>query len=346
MAELTESDFGFVVKDTRRNSVLVEFRPHDEAAKQHYLGVWHKLSQALQKHHQLVGGIVAPEWTTWKPGEWCDQQRGYENRLKFVAWCGCHLIGFLNVRPDFDSIHQTGKNVLYIEHLAARTDCSTRNGRELRGQPHEGSERRARLTWKPRKLAQCTGWRNIVPEPKIVPFKPRWMREKSTDARCILEDTPAVGAVPEGPPRLHTRLVLSGNNQRVSFKTLSEALEPTQAIVYYAACDVFHGVNPDFADLRSAGVEVLQLGKLSAEPCEEGSLLIPARLEAEAVQAPVGTTLRTMTTQDVVDPFDEILAAFACPQPATEVSIGAIQAIVALGQVLRREAGTIEDTPR
>src|SRR5262245_5326404 len=119
MAALTESDYCFVVEDTQGNSVLVEFRPHDDAAKQHYVGVWHKLSQAVQKHHQLAGGPAAPEWTAWKPGEWCDQQRGYEKREKLVAWCGSHLIGFLNVWADFASIHQAGKRVLYIEHLAA-----------------------------------------------------------------------------------------------------------------------------------------------------------------------------------------------------------------------------------
>src|SRR5262249_34942560 len=160
--------------------------------------------------------------------------------------------------------------------------------------------------------------------------------------RRIVEGTPPGGAGPEGPPRIHTRLVLAGDGQRVSFKTLSETLERTQAIVQYAAYDVFHGVNPDFADLRSAGAEVLQLGKLTAEAFEEGSFVIPARLEAEPVEAPAGGAQRKGTTQDVVDRFDKIRAAFASPQPAAEVSIGAIQAIEALGQVIRREAGAIE----
>jgi len=101
------------------NAVLIEFRPHDDAAKQQYLGVWQKMAQAVQKHHQLAGSPPVPEWTAWKPGEWCDQQRGYENRQKVVAWHGNHLVGFLNVWPDCASIHQPGKRVLYVEHLAA-----------------------------------------------------------------------------------------------------------------------------------------------------------------------------------------------------------------------------------
>jgi hypothetical protein len=118
MSSAQESDYCFVVEDPDKNSVLLEVRPHDDAAKQRYLGVWQKMSQALQKRHQLVGTTV-PEWTTWKPGEWCDQRRGNENRQQLVAWCGDDLAGFLNVWPDHLSVFQTGKGVLYVEHLAA-----------------------------------------------------------------------------------------------------------------------------------------------------------------------------------------------------------------------------------
>lgn len=87
--------------------------------REQYRGVWHKLGQAVQKHHQLAAGSLAPEWTTWKPGEWCEQLNGYEQRQKVVAWSGNLLAGFLNVWPDVVSIHQPSKRVLYIEHLAA-----------------------------------------------------------------------------------------------------------------------------------------------------------------------------------------------------------------------------------
>ncbi len=114
-----ESDYCFVVKDPEGNSILVEFRPHDVAARQQYRGVWNKLSQAVQKQHELSAGRPPPEWTRWKPWDWCDQVRGYENRVSFVAWCGDHLVGFLNFWPAFEAIHQVGKRVLYVEHLAA-----------------------------------------------------------------------------------------------------------------------------------------------------------------------------------------------------------------------------------
>ncbi len=118
MSAVQESDYCFVVENPDKKSVLLEIRPHDDLARQYYLGVWQKMSQALQKRHQLAG-TAAPEWTTWKPGEWCDQRRGNENRQQLVAWCGDDLAGFLNLRPNHPSVFQTDKYVLYVEHLAA-----------------------------------------------------------------------------------------------------------------------------------------------------------------------------------------------------------------------------------
>src|SRR4051794_22659963 len=105
MSPVQGSEFCFVVEDPDGNAAVVEFRPHDEVAREQYRGVWHKLAQAMQKHHQLVAS-PPPEWTAWKPGEWCDQQHGYERRQQVVAWHGGNLIGFLNIWPDFGSIHQ------------------------------------------------------------------------------------------------------------------------------------------------------------------------------------------------------------------------------------------------
>ncbi len=119
MSAVQESDYCFVVEDPERSAFLLEFRPHDDRAKQQYLGVWQKMSQALQKHHQLGGGVAAPEWTAWKPGEWCDQRRGNENRQQVVAWCGDNLVGFLSIWPNCPSACQPGKSLLYVEHMAA-----------------------------------------------------------------------------------------------------------------------------------------------------------------------------------------------------------------------------------
>jgi len=96
-------------------------------------------------------------------------------------------------------------------------------------------------------------------------------------------------------------------------------------------------------DLRSAGPEVFALARLTVEPFEEGSFVIPAKLEAIGVHVPAaGHEQHTVTAQNVVNRFDAILTVFGKPQPATEVSIGALQAIEALGRIIRRGAGSVE----
>jgi hypothetical protein len=120
-----------------------------------------------------------------------------------------------------------------------------------------------------------------VPDPKNVEFRPRWWRERA-DRDPLLEEGPLAGSIPEGPPRIHTRLMLPGGSSGMSARTLSEAVDLTQTLAQYAGYDVWHGVNPDFADLRSAGAEVLQLARLTVEPFPEGSFVIPAKLETDA----------------------------------------------------------------
>lgn len=66
MSTVQESDFCFVVEDAQGHSVELEIRPHDNLARQHFQGVWKRLSGALQKHHEL-SSTTHPAWTTWKP---------------------------------------------------------------------------------------------------------------------------------------------------------------------------------------------------------------------------------------------------------------------------------------
>jgi hypothetical protein len=181
-----------------------------------------------------------------------------------------------------------------------------------------------------------------VAEPKIVDFKPPWMRDLSEDDRRILEDTPLTGSLPEIAPRINTRILPASSSPRLSAKTLSETIDLTQAVVHYAGYDVYHGLNPDFADLRSLSADVLRLTRLTIEPFEQGSFVIPARLEAEPISAGDREQPRHVTAEEVVNRFNQILASFAKPDAAAHVSIGALQAIESLGQVIRREARAIE----
>jgi hypothetical protein len=180
-----------------------------------------------------------------------------------------------------------------------------------------------------------------VPDRNFVDFKPAWMRDLSQEDR-ILEETPFTGSIPEGPPRIHTRILPADGSNTVSAQTLSEAIDLAQAIVRYAGCDVYHGPNPDFADLRSLSAEVLELTRLTVEPFDEGSFVIPAKLTAPALAQRDTAQPRLVSTQDVVSRFDEWLASFNQPQETSRVSIGAIQAIESLGRLIRREAQAIE----
>src|SRR5689334_5000205 len=69
-----------------------------------------------------------------------------------------------------------------------------------------------------------------VAEPKIVDFKPRWMRELSEEDRRVLDNFSVSGSVPPGPPRINARLLPVGGSSKVSAKTLGEAISLTQSI--------------------------------------------------------------------------------------------------------------------
>jgi hypothetical protein len=119
MSSVQESDYCFVVEDAGGAAFRLEVRPYDDEAKQHFQSVWKRLFAALQGHHKFCSR-PAPAWTDWKPWDWCEERKpGYEGRIKFVGWCGDIPVGFLNVWADFPSVHQAGKKLLYLEHIAA-----------------------------------------------------------------------------------------------------------------------------------------------------------------------------------------------------------------------------------
>ena len=167
------------------------------------------------------------------------------------------------------------------------------------------------------------------------------MRSRNASDR-ILDESPANGSLAEVSPRINARLLPIGGSYRLSAKTLSETIALTQAIVQYAGNDVCHGINPDFADLRSISADVLGLTKLSVEAFEAGSFVIPARLEANPVPVEDAEGRRKVSTEEVVCRFEQILQSLRTPSSAAQVSIGAIQVVESLGRVIRREAEAVE----
>ena len=180
-------------------------------------------------------------------------------------------------------------------------------------------------------------------ELKYTEFVPAWMKEADKADR-ILYDTPAVGSLAEVSPRIVARLRPRGGSHEVSALALVETLTCMQSLARFAGRDECHGINPDFADLRSLPGDVVSLSRLAVEPPEEGSFVIPARLRAAplACKGPEDAEPRLVTAEAVARRFHEILSSVGSQDTAARVSIGAIQAVEALRSVLRREADAVE----
>jgi hypothetical protein len=120
MSPLQEANYCFVaVEEATGRSVELAVQAYDDGAKEHFQSVWKRLYGALERHHKNCNR-PAPAWTGWKPWDWCEESKpGYEGRIKNVAWSGDVPVGFLNLWTDFPSVHQPGKTVLYLEHIAA-----------------------------------------------------------------------------------------------------------------------------------------------------------------------------------------------------------------------------------
>jgi len=143
-------------------------------------------------------------------------------------------------------------------------------------------------------------------------------------------------------PRIVTRIVPGDGSLGISAKSLSETAAATQAIASYAGNDVCQGFNPDFADLRSLSPEVQQLTRLTVEPFEPGSFVIPNVFETYSVEVQTADANKVVTAQEVAARFAEIMNSFVQPHARPAVSIGVIQAIEALSPMLRRERAVVE----
>lgn len=172
-------------------------------------------------------------------------------------------------------------------------------------------------------------------------FRPRWQRDASLETKAALADTPATGSRPLEWPKIITRLLPFDGLNTLAAHTLSEVIELTQRLAHYAAFDAIRGFNPDFADMRSMGAEVLAFSKLTIEPFESGSFVIPARLESpDYVENNNNKT--SVSAESVGHRFGAILEEVASGETTTSVSIGALQTVQQLNRTLKREANAIE----
>lgn len=73
MSDVRASDYCFAVQEASGDR-FVEMKPRecDAAALGHLQSVWQRLYGGLQGHHKLCGR-PAPDWTAWKPWDWCGE---------------------------------------------------------------------------------------------------------------------------------------------------------------------------------------------------------------------------------------------------------------------------------
>lgn len=182
-----------------------------------------------------------------------------------------------------------------------------------------------------------------MPEPQPIPFVPKWLRDASDDELDALSGS-VYGTVPPDFPRLVTRIVPKSHGCTLSARSLAETLQLQQSLTQYAARDVVSGPNPDFADLRSLKDSVLEFAKLTIEPFEEGSFVIPARLEADPFK-PEDKADTQIETERILERLAEIMGSLHSPEKATSISMGTLQTLESFGRLLNREAEYVEIAP-
>lgn len=179
-------------------------------------------------------------------------------------------------------------------------------------------------------------------EPRKANFRPRWMDSPTTNDLRNIEDHSWIGGKPLDYARIVVRLMPSRSSSAISARTLWEVVEHAQKLSSYATYDVANSPNPDFADLRSMGADLAKFSNLTIEPFEEGSFVIPTRLEAAPMEL-AGETNRTITTDDLVKRFQEILLSLnQTSSVVTDISIGALQTIDSFNKVLDRAQAKVE----
>ncbi|MGL6074452.1 MAG: hypothetical protein ACRC8S_09860 [Fimbriiglobus sp.] len=179
-------------------------------------------------------------------------------------------------------------------------------------------------------------------EPRKVAFKPRWPVTLSPEEEALVDNFTVSGSVPPEAPRIDTRILPRDRSCSLSLRSLGEVAELTQKLADFAGYDVIHGPNPDFADLRSLKSDLTNFTRLTSEPFEVGSFVIPASLQAN----PYILDHRTIETDKIAERFGDILSLLDREAAPTEVSVGSLQTLEALARVLKREATAIEFSTR
>ncbi|MEX1027389.1 MAG: hypothetical protein WD049_05190 [Candidatus Paceibacterota bacterium] len=188
-------------------------------------------------------------------------------------------------------------------------------------------------------------------EPPKTDFQPRWYRNATAEVRNALADFSGSGSKPLNWPRIVTRILPSSGSSSLAARTVSEVIDLTQKLAHFAAYDAVRGLNPDFADMRSMGADVLSFSRLTIEPFEEGSFVIPARFESadfipvepNAKELEAGNiTPEAISAESIASRFGSILDEIATGGATHTISTGALQTVQQLNRALKREVVAIE----
>lgn len=187
----------------------------------------------------------------------------------------------------------------------------------------------------------------VMHKPIKTNFVPRWARNASAAKLEALADTPFTGERPLEWPRIVARVLPPNGRNCLDSKTVVEILETTQRLAQYAACDEILGPNPNFADLRQLESSIVAFSKLTVEPFEEGSFVIPTHLEAddlhtEALRQDAEPVSDVVSTEQVATRFGAILESVESDAGTTAISIGALETVRQMNRTLKRDVAAIE----
>ena len=178
-------------------------------------------------------------------------------------------------------------------------------------------------------------------EPTKTDFQPHWYRNATPEMKDALAEFPSTGSIPLDWPRIVTRILPSSGLSSLAAHTVADVIDLTQKLAHYAAFHEIRGPNPDFADIRSMGADVLAFSKLTIEPFEDGSFVIPARFESpDFVQSDIEET--KVSAEQVANRFGAILDDISTGNATSSISTGALQTVQQLNRALKKEASAIE----
>ena len=102
-------------------AVPLRIEEHDERADAQFRRCWDKLRQAIKNFHECTETTDGcPNWAFWNVLDRIANTKDATDRVKYAAWDGDALAGFVHVRPNFRCDGRTSPPVLYVENMAAR----------------------------------------------------------------------------------------------------------------------------------------------------------------------------------------------------------------------------------